>query len=123
MGKLETFDKKRTQWEGLWWHPECNAFYSKTFSLASIKKFKGTVRLFVRKNRYFNNGENGRPNYQFSIQDSKGATVAEFEVEDIEDREEERTYTYEEVQDIINKVACDIGGDGLYGEYLVSDYI
>ena len=125
MAKLETFDKKRTEWEGLWWHPECGAFYSKAFNLASLKDFKGTVRLYVKKNKFFNNGQNGRPNYLFSLQDSKSEIVAEFEVEGIEeeDEEEERKFTYDEVQDIINKVACYIGGDGEYGEHLVSDYI
>ena len=121
--KLETFDKKKTKWEGLWWHPECGAFYSKAFNLSSIKAFKGQVRLYVKKNRFFNNGENGRPNYLFSFQDAKGETVAEFEVEDIEEKEEERKYTYDEVQYVINQVACDVGGDGMYGEYLVSDYL
>ena len=49
MGKLEPYDGKRSRWQGLWWHPEYNGFLSEAFSLADIRKYKGQVRLYVRK--------------------------------------------------------------------------
>ena len=70
MSKLETIDGKATNWCGLWWHPEYNGFSSAPLNLAQLKKFKGTVRLYVRKNKFFNNGENGRPNYTFCLKDA-----------------------------------------------------
>ena len=71
MSKLEAIDYKRTNYGGLWWHPEYNAYSSQALSLAELRKFKGSVRLIVRKNKYFNNGQNSRPNYQFCLVDAK----------------------------------------------------
>jgi len=71
MGKLEPFENKRTDWQGLWYHPENYSFTSCTFDLSDLRKFKGKVKLIVRKNRFYNNGQNGRPNYVFMICDSQ----------------------------------------------------
>ena len=66
MTKLETFDNKQTKWEGLWWHGEYNGFSSATIDLSALKQFKGKVRLYVRKNKFYENGKNRRPNYFFA---------------------------------------------------------
>lgn len=71
MSKLETFEGKQTQWTGLWWHPENNIYTSATINLSTLRKFKGTVRLYVRKNPGFKGGMNGRPNYLFCLKDAK----------------------------------------------------
>ena len=84
MGKLEPFDSKRTQWSGLWWHPSNNCFTSASFSLGELRKFKGNVRLVVKKNRFYNNGLNGRPNYVFIIADSNTEKYLDMEVVDDE---------------------------------------
>lgn len=68
---MESFDAKRTSWEGLWWHNKTNYFSSAAINLKALKDFKGSVRLFVRKNSSYENGKNGRPNYVFSICDAK----------------------------------------------------
>ena len=60
MSKLEVFDGKQTNWGGLWWQPQSLYFTSQTISLAQLRKFKGDVRLVVKKNKYFDNGKNGR---------------------------------------------------------------
>ena len=54
---LDTFDRKQTKWEGLWWHPEYGGFSSASINLSKLKQFKGNVRLYVRKNKFFNGGE------------------------------------------------------------------
>ena len=118
---LETFDRKQTNWEGLWWHKEYNGFSSSVLNLSELRKFKGKVRLYVRKNKFYNNGENGRPNYHFCLKDADSEIFKTLEVE--EDEEHERTFTRSEVQEIINKVACYVGGDGEYGMHLVEDFI
>ena len=82
MGKLEPIDGKQTIWDGLWWHPEYNGFSSRVISLADLKKFKGAVRLYVRKNRFYNNGENGRPNYLFCLKDANADVFRTLEVEE-----------------------------------------
>ena len=111
MGKLAPIDGKQTNWLGLWWHPEYNGFSSCVFSLADIRKFKGQVRLFVRKNKFFQGGKNGRPNYHFCIKDANSNIFQNLEVEDDEDtlqnENEERLYTDEEVRIIINGVFRD----------------
>ena len=80
MSKLETIDGKTTNWCGLWWHPEYNGFSSESINLAQLKQFKGTVRLYVRKNKYFNGGQNGRPNYTFCLRDAQSETFKSIEV-------------------------------------------
>lgn len=93
MGKLEVIEGKQTNWGGLWWHPECQYFSSQALSLAELRKFKGHVRLYVKKNRIFNGGENKRPNYVFSFRDAKTDTGKELAVFDIdEDKDSRRPY-------------------------------
>lgn len=127
MGKLEPFDAKMTKWLGLWWHPEINAFTSGVLNLADLRKFKGTVRLQVRKNKFFNNGENGRPNYCFSIRDSESDVFTNVEIEDDEqeeypmDKDGNRLYTEEEVWQVIHGMEREHGLS--YGDNLISDYI
>ncbi len=117
---METFAKMQTSWEGLWWNHEINCFVSATINLAKLKKFKGNVKLIVKKNKYFNGGENGRPNYQFMIKDSASQSFHEI---DIEETEEERLYTREEVTKVMHG-ACRDGQDG-YSPYdcLIEDYL
>ena len=119
---METFDRKQTKWEGLWYQKNGQYFQSVEIDLSELKKFKGAVRLFVKKNKFYNNGENGRPNYVFCIRDAKSDYVKEFEVEDIED-DTERLYTAEEVRRCIHG-ACEDGRHG-YDPYdlLIEDYI
>lgn len=121
---LEVFDNKRTNWEGLWYHNDTNLYSSVAFNMSQLKKFKGSVRILARKNKWYNGGENGRPNMVFTICDSKSETPYEVEVQDITDNHEERkSFTYDELEDLINRVASDFGGDGQYGNALVTDYI
>ena len=89
MSKLESFDNKQTKWEGLWWHPEYNGFSSTVIDLSAIRKFKGKVRLYVRKNKFYNGGENGRPNYCFTLKDANSDVFNLLEVEEDDDPLEE----------------------------------
>lgn len=86
MGKLEPFDKKQTNWEGLWYHPEYSGYSSACISLANLRKFKGNVRLYVRKNKFYNNGENGRPNYHFCLKDADAEVFQTLEVDEGESK-------------------------------------
>lgn len=85
MGKLEPFDQKRTTWQGLWYHKHNYCFTSASINLSDLKKYKGCVRLVVRKNRYFNDGQNDRPNYVFMLVDSKAERFRDLEVVDDND--------------------------------------
>ena len=133
--KLQAFDKKQTNWMGLWWHPEWNGFYSGVIDLSELRKFKGKVRMCVRKNKYYNGGENNRPNYCFGLKEADADVFKLLEVID-DDMEYatkddsgcwhtsngERLYTYDEVRFVKNR-ACVDGHQGYPPEeLLVEDY-
>lgn len=123
MGKLIPIERKTTKWEGLWWHPEYNGFSSRPLSLAGLRKFKGQVRLYVRKNKFFNNGENGRPNYNFCLKDADADVFTEIEVVDDDRESEERLYTEDEVRTIINGVCRDVRSGYDAYDLLPEDYV
>ena len=104
MGKFQPYDGKQTTWAGLWWHPEVNGFSSEVLNLATIRQFKGNVRLYMRKNKFFNSGENGRPNYCFCLRSTSAEKDEPWEVEGMDAEPEERLYTRKEVQDLMNDV-------------------
>lgn len=117
--KCQTFEKKQTGWMGLWWHPEYSGFSSTTFSMATLKEFKGPVKVYVRKNKFYEQGGN-RPNYCFCIKDANAEIFAEVQVEEEKPRcrydadndcyygnDGERLYTYSEVRRIIECAMAD----------------
>lgn len=130
---METFKAMQSDWIGLWWHPEYNGFSSAIINLAQLKKFKGTVRILVRKNKYFNNGENNRPNYRLCIKDSSSPTFCDLGVVEDEDATGEDDwryapdgqylYTEEEVRRVMHGACRD--GQGGYDPFdlLISDYL
>ena len=127
MGKLETIENKQTNWGGLWWHSEYNGFSSEAIDLSALKKFKGKVRLYVRKNKFFNGGENGRPNYHFCLKDANADVFHMLEVEEADeddvprDKDGNRLYTEEEVYQVIHGMEVEYGLS--YGNNLISDYV
>lgn len=76
---LEAFDGKKTNWEGLWYQPGTNFYMSYAINLATLRKFKGNVRIVMRKNKFFKKGSNC-PNYQFCICDSKSKYIHDVSV-------------------------------------------
>ena len=137
MGKLETFDGRQTTWEGLWWHPEYNGYSSGAIDLSELRKFKGKVRLYVRKNKFYENGSN-RPNYCFCLKDSNSPTFTEigvdFDTTEVDGHpykedgcyyteDGDRLYTESEVIDCIHGAATD-GARGYDGfDLLIGDYV
>lgn len=122
MGKFEPIERHSTNWEGLWYHPEINGFVSTVIDLADLRKFKGKVRLYVRKNKFYNRGENGRPNYNFCIKDASSDTFRVMTVEKDEKHEDgETVYTRDEVMNIIHGVVRDVQNG--YTDLLPEDYV
>lgn len=66
---LHTFDRRETTWEGLWYHPESHNYTSAAINLSQLKKFKGSVRLIMIKNRSKKSAN--APNYLFRVQDAQ----------------------------------------------------
>lgn len=131
MAKLEPYDNKKTKWLGLWYHKDMYAFTSPALDLADLRKFKGAVRLIVKKNKFYNNGENGRPNYVFMLCDSKCEKYIPFEVEEIQEGwekqyqtgEGERLYTHDEVRQVISGVIRDVHCGYDEGDLIPEDYV
>jgi hypothetical protein len=122
MGKLEPIARHSTNWAGLWYHPEINGFISAVIDLADLRKFKGKVRLYVRKNKFYCGGENGRPNYNFCLRDASSDTFKVLTVEgNEEDDDGERVYTRDEVMTIIHGVVSDVKSG--YTDLLPEDYV
>ena len=133
--KLKSFDRKETGWHGLWYHPENGGFSSETINLSQLKKFKGTVRLYIRKNKFFEKGSN-RPNYCFCIKDADSETFKLLEVTEEKEYAKqdedgywwtssgERLYDRADVQKAINCAAKD-GARGYsgWGDNIVEDYL
>ena len=134
---LEPIEGHYTKWLGLWWHPEYNQYSSSAINLADLRKFKGAVRLVVRKNKFYNNGENSRPNYCFSLRDANVESRRDFELAQfVEEGGFEFTaseleaickkyglYTREQVERV-KCGACYDGRDGYdAGDLLIEDYI
>lgn len=124
--KLKPIEGKSTSWAGLWWHPEYNAFSSEAINLSNLREFKGNVRLYVRKNKYYNGGENNRPNYNFCLRDANGEVFNLLDVVDIEEdtaEETEKLYTREELE-AVKRGACLDGQRGYEpSDLLIEDYI
>lgn len=121
--KLEVIDGKATNWGGLWWQPDSMYFTSQTISLSELRKFKGCVRLVVKKNKFYNNGENGRPNYVFLFRDAKSDNPFKLEVKDEVSENTERLYTYDECETIMQK-SWEYARDGFpYGHFSVDDFV
>ena len=129
---LQSFDGKQTNWEGLWYHPEYCGYSSATIKLSELKKFKGTVRLYMRKNKFYEKGGN-KPNMRFCLKDANSDTFSELSVESemeyakMDDdghfytKDGSRLYTHDEVQYAIARSAED-GARG-YFDNIVSDYL
>ena len=118
---LEVIDGKESNWFGIWWNPENCSFGSESINLSQFKKFKGNVRIFIKKNKYYSKDSN-RPNYICKIRDSKLVPKRDTEIRDIDNESnEERLYTYDEVRYAI-RMANQDGSNG-YTDIMVEDYI
>ena len=120
---LTPVEGMQTNWVGLWWHPEYSGFSSECIDLSALRKFKGKVRLYMRKNKFYNGGMNGRPNYHFCLKDANSETFVTLEMNEDEDvsSEDERLYTREEVYKVIHGMEIEYGLE--YGNNLIEDYV
>ena len=85
MAKI-SFQGKKTEWQGLWYHPEFHSYTSAILNLKALKDFKGTCQIRMFKNQQRRKGDN-RPTYLFTICDREAyedAQIAEVEVQDID---------------------------------------
>lgn len=126
-----------TKWMGLWAQERPALYAGRVIKKEDIPKY---TRIVLRYNKYYEKGSN-RPRFVYCFADSEGYADKCFPIEYEEESEEsnesaymaddgnyytqngERLYTESEVEDAINRCASYVGGDGEYGNHLVSDYI
>lgn len=105
MSKLETFEQKRTRWAGVWRSRKTGTYTSGVFTISDLQKFKGPVRLWLIPNRYKKEQKENAPTHLFMIQDAEGeGPIPDLEIEDIE---EEETFSYDEVYDLLRRCRDD----------------
>ena len=116
--KCQNFDKKTTSSIGVWYDKVAHNFKSAVIDLSALKDFKGTVRVVLIKNKFYEKDSN-KPNYVMYITDSKSSNprvieILDYDVDNIDsvdlddDDDEIEVYTREQVRKIINGTASDI---------------
>ena len=105
-----------TKWLGLWAQERQGFYAGQVIKKVDIPKY---TRIVMRYNKFYEKGGN-RPRFVFCFADSEGYAEKCVPIEYQE--EGDRLYNEEEVQIMLNRCACYVGGDGEYGEHLVSDY-
>lgn len=105
-----------SKWLGLWAQERQGFYAGQVIKKSEIPKF---TRIVLRYNKYYEKDGN-RPRFVYMFADSEGY---ESKCVPIEYQEKDYTFTEEELQNLINHIACVIGGDKEYGEWFISDFI
>lgn len=112
MSKLKVFDGLKSEWGGLWYHPESRIYTSQVFSLANLRQFKGSIQILLAKNKFYKKGTN-RPEFQFCITNSDYTKAQDIEL--VEDE------PYIKLSDAV-EIARNILSDYEYG-YSMDDLV
>ena len=117
---------EKTQWLGLWRHRDG------VYSGQVIKKsdIPAHARIIIRYNKYYDKDSSSpRFVYCFASGDAAKAITIECSkseyicMSEAEELQYMRCFTDEQLQQLINLVACETGGQGEYGEHIISDYV
>ena len=116
----------KTQWLGLWKTRE-GVYSGQTIKRDEIPDH---AKLIVRYNKFYESDSN-RPRFVYCFASGNAEKAITIEITNdeyvtLEDAEELQTrycFTYDELQTLINRVACSAGGDGEYGEHCVGDFV
>lgn len=129
---LQKFEGMQNEWMGIWRNEGYNGYVSQTFSLDVFKQFKGNVKFYLRKNRYYTK-DSSRPYFVLCVKECKSPVFNELRVKtdasyarighDDDEIVTGMVFSHSDIQSLINKVACAVGGDSEYGEHIVSDFM
>ncbi len=121
---LKKFEGLQTEWGGLWYDKITHSYKSTGINFSLLRQFKGTVRLIVRRNTFYNKGSS-RPNFVFTLRDSQLQDSIELKAEEPKkrpyydyasgwyfDEDGNRLYTEKEVVSRLESLKDDI----IYGE-------
>lgn len=115
-------EAKKTQWLGLWKNRQ-GVYSGQVFKKADIPPYS---RLIVRYNK-FRDANSNRPAFVYCFASGDAADAITIEVTKSEyaslaEYEDMYCFTHPELQRLINLVAVAAGGDGEWGEHIVSDF-
>ena len=116
----------KTKWEGLWQNRE-GVYSGYTIKKTDIPPYS---KLIVRYNRFYEKGSN-KPRFVYMFAQKAAADAITLQIDkdeyislcDAEEMSGMRCFTDEQLQRLINKIACAIGGERHYGEHLISDFV
>ena len=121
---------EKSKWYGLWNNRE-GVYSGQVINKADIPSYS---RLIVRYNKFYDKDSN-KPRFVYCFANGDAAKAITIEVsksdyiefgeaiEVAEEVSEMRCFTDEQLQRLINLVACAAGGDREYGEHLISDFV
>jgi len=106
-----------TRWNGLWAQERQGFYAGRVIKKSEIPKY---TRIVMRYNKFYE-ADTNRPRFIYCFADSEGYEDKCVPLELDEDKP--YTFTEEELQDLVDRIACAVGGEGEYGEWLVSDFL
>lgn len=106
-----------TKWLGLWAQERQGFYAGQTIKKADIPKY---TRIVLRYNKFYEKDSN-RPRFVYCFADSKEYKSKCVPIEIVDNMDEERLYTEEEVYQIIHGIQEHHGLP--YGEDLIEDFI
>lgn len=117
---------ERTKWEGLWQQRE-GVYSSKTIRKMDIPKY---AKLIIRYNKYYEKGCN-KPRFVYTFAQRESANAITLKIEkdeyitlvEAEELSNMRCFTDEQLQQLINGIACAVGGESEYGEWIIDDFV
>ena len=119
-------NNEKTNWQGLWSQRE-GVYSGQVIKKSDIPTY---ARLIVRYNKFYEKDSN-RPRFVYCFANGDAAKAITMDIShddyvslsDAETMSEMRCFTDNQLQHLINRVACSAGGDGEYGEHIISDFV
>lgn len=113
-----SFDGRQTDSMGMWWNEDWHAWQTSAFRISDRQGFKGSVRILVRRNRFYKKDTN-RPYFTVQIVSSRCESDKDLgSMSMCEDCEYYgKSYTGSEVYDACSMVANGYSLDDIAAEY------
>ena len=108
----------KTKWEGLWKSRDA-VYVSKTIKKADIPKY---TRLIVRQSKYYT-ADSNKPRFIFCFAGGNELDAITLSKDEYKQLANRYCFTYEQLQELIDKIAYEIGGVTEYGEHIPSDFV
>ena len=117
---------EKTKWYGLWNNRE-GVYSGQVIKKSDIPAY---ARIVLRYNKFYEK-DSKRPRFVYCFANGDAANAITMEVSTDEyitlsegvEMSEMRCFTDDQLQRLINRVACEVGGRSEYGEHIISDFV